>query len=149
MSYVRIWVHLVFTTKNREPLLLLNEVRKRVIEHIQYNSKMKNIWLDSINGQKEHIHCLILLNKEQSISKVAQMIKGESSYWINKNKLIKSRFEWQDDYFAVSISESQVDKVRAYIANQEEHHRKKSFTEEVEEFMKKYGFKIWDGSKNG
>ena len=59
---------------------------------------------------------------------------------MNETKLIRSKFEWQDDYIAVSVSKSILDKVRKYIANQEEHHRKKSFIEEVEEFRKKYGF---------
>jgi REP element-mobilizing transposase RayT len=68
------------------------------------------------------------------------LLKGESSYWINKNKLIKTKFEWQDEYFAVSVSESAVKKVRDYIKNQEEHHRKKSFQEEYNEFMRVYGF---------
>ena len=68
------------------------------------------------------------------------LLKGESSYWINKNKLIREKFEWQDEYFAVSVSESAVNKVRDYIKNQEEHHKKKSFQQEYNEFMRKYGF---------
>ena len=66
-----------------------------------------------------------------------QLIKGESSFWINKNKLTKTKFEWQDDYFVVSVSESQVYKIREYINNQEKHHRRKTFMEEYESFMKK------------
>ncbi|MCX7612535.1 MAG: transposase, partial [Ignavibacterium sp.] len=120
--------------------LATKELREKLYQHIIQNAKEKEIWLDSINGYKEHIHCLISLNKEQTISKVAQLIKGESSYWINKNKLTKTKFIWQDDYWAVSVSESQIDKVRQYILNQEEHHRVKTFTEEVDEFMKKYGW---------
>jgi putative transposase len=68
------------------------------------------------------------------------LLKGESSYWINKNKLIRQKFEWQDEYFAVSVSESAVNRVRENIKNQEEHHRKKSFQQEYDEFMRKYGF---------
>lgn len=97
--------------------------------------------MDCLNGYSDHIHCLISLNKEQTISKVAQLIKGESSYWINKNHLTKTKFYWQDDYWAVSVSESQFESVRNYIHNQEVHHKKKSFSEEVAEFMKKYGWK--------
>lgn len=69
-----------------------------------------------------------------------QLIKGESSFWINKNQLTQQKFDWQDEYFAVSVSESILDKVRNYIKNQEEHHRKKSFQEEYDEFLEKYGF---------
>lgn len=142
MSWVRIWVHLVFSTKNREPYLNSKELREKVFQHIQDNAKSKGIWLDSVNGYQDHTHCLISVNKDQTISKIAQFIKGESSYWINKNKLTKTKFIWQDDYWAVSVSESHIKSIREYISKQEEHHKVKSFTEEVDEFMKKYGWKF-------
>ena len=96
--------------------------------------------VDFINGYLEHVHCLISMNSGQNIDKILMLLKGESSYWINKNKLTSSKFDWQDEYFAVSVSESAVSRVRAYIKNQEEHHRKRSFEEEYQEFMKKYRF---------
>lgn len=139
MSFVKIWVHTVFSTKNREPLLS-KSIRKDVYEHIISNCHKKEIFLEAINGYSEHIHCLISLGKEQSISKVSQLIKGEASFWINKNELTTKKFMWQDDYFAVSVSESQVKQVVKYIQNQEAHHAKKSFAEEVDEFMNKYGW---------
>jgi REP element-mobilizing transposase RayT len=74
-----------------------------------------------------------------------QLIKGESSFWINKNELTKEKFEWQDEYFAVSVSESMIDKVREYIKKQEEHHSTKTFQEEYDEFISKYGFKKFNG----
>ncbi len=80
--------------------------------------------------------------KRQTIAEIAQQIKGESSNWINKQKLIKDHFRWQDDYYAVSVSESHLAKVRAYIQKQEEHHRKISFVEEVDQFMKHYGWNL-------
>jgi putative transposase len=141
MSFVKIWVHLVFATKNREPLLN-RELRSDLIQHIIENCKEKDIYLQAINGYTEHIHCLISLGKDQSVSKICQLIKGESSFWINKNNLTPEKFMWQDDYFAVSISESQVEAVTNYIKNQETHHSKKSFTEEVDEFMDKYGWQL-------
>ncbi len=87
----------------------------------------------------------ISFNAEQTIAKTVQLIKGESSYWINKNNLCTEKFEWQDDYFAVSVSESGVDAVRKYIKNQEQHHSKKTFQQEYDEFIEKYGFKIMKG----
>lgn len=139
MSFVKIWVHTVFATKNREPLLPA-AIRYDVQDHIIGNCKDKEIFLQAINGYTEHLHCLISLGKEQTISKILQLIKGESSYWINKNKLIPEQFMWQDDYYAVSVSESQVENVIRYIKNQELHHAKKTFEQEVEEFMIKYGW---------
>ena len=140
MSWVRVWIHLVFSTKNRVPFLGTTELRMKVYEHIRENSKKKKIWLDRVSGHKDHIHCLISLGKEQTISQVAQLIKGESSHWINQNHLTPQKFEWQNDFWAVSVSESHIDAVRKYIEKQEEHHKKKTFTEEVNEFMKKYGW---------
>lgn len=139
MSFVKIWIHLVFATKNRAPLLT-KKIRNDLYQHIIKNCKEKDIYLKSINGYTDHIHCLISLNKEQNIAKISQLIKGESSFWINQNNLIPEKFSWQDDYFAVSVSESQVDAVVKYINNQEKHHSQKSFNDEVEDFMNKYGW---------
>ncbi len=141
MSWVRIWVHLVFSTKNREPFLHNKEIRKEVFQHIKQNAERKELYLDCVNGFSDHAHCLISLNRELSISQTAQLIKGESSYWINQNKLTSNKFFWQDDYWAVGVSESHLKATRNYIFNQEEHHQKKSFTEEIDEYMKKYGWK--------
>ena len=141
MSWIRIWVHLVFSTKNREPYLSNPDLRKKVFQHIKQNAELKDIWIDMINGHSEHTHCLISLGRDQSLSKVAQLIKGESSYWINQNKLTKSKFVWQNDYWAVGVSESHLDSIRKYIQEQDIHHKKKSFNDEIELFMKKYGWK--------
>lgn len=93
-----------------------------------------------MNCVEEHIHVLISLGASQSVSKVAQLIKGESSHWVNSEALLRGRFEWQDEYIAISVSESDVQKVRNYILNQEEHHRRKTFMEEYSDFMEKYPF---------
>ena len=139
MPYLKIWVHLIWSTKNRERIIT-KEIKTKLLDHIRENAKTKNIYIDFINCEPEHIHTTISLGSDQSISKVAQLIKGESSNWINKNKLLPGHFEWQDEYIAVSVSESQINIVREYIKNQEEHHRKKSFVEEYEEFISKYEF---------
>jgi REP element-mobilizing transposase RayT len=140
MSWVRVWIHLVFTTKDKEKILS-EKIRKEVFMHIKTNAKQKEIKIDCVNGYLEHVHCLFLLNKEQTISKSVGLIKGESSHWINEKKFVRGKFSWQDDYWAVSVSESHVNAVRKYIHGQEEHHRKKSYAEEIDEFMKKYGWK--------
>jgi REP element-mobilizing transposase RayT len=109
--------------------------------HIRENAKEKGIHIDFINGYSDHCHCLVSLGVDQTIQKVMQLIKGESSFWMNNQKLILDKFEWQDEYFAVSVSESVLDRVRNYIKNQEQHHSKKTFDEEYDEFIVKYGFK--------
>ena len=142
MPFVKIWIHAVWATKNRKKLLN-KEIRSVVYEHIHQNALNKEILMDCVNGHIDHVHCLFRLKNDQTISKVVQLIKGESSFWVNKQKLIKSRFEWQDEYFAVSVSESQVNAARKYILNQEEHHKKKTFKQEYDEFIQKYGFHVF------
>ena len=140
MPLVKVYIHFVWSTKNRYPFLDSKELRTEVWNHIRTNAKEKGIFIDFVNGYSEHCHCLVSLGVDQTIQKVMQMIKGESSFWLNKNQLTKSKFEWQDEYFAASVSESMMDNVREYIKNQEEHHRKKSFQEEFDEFISKHGF---------
>lgn len=139
MPYIKIWVHLVWATKNREPLLT-QSIRQNVFTHIKENALKKGIHVDYVNGHIDHVHVLASLSSEQTISKIIQLMKGESSFWINQNNLTKSKFEWQDEYFAVSVSESNVHILRAYIMNQEIHHSKKTFQQEYHEFMERYGF---------
>jgi len=130
-----------FNLVNKEQEKLINkELKQILLQHIKENARLKNIFIDTLNCVQDHIHLLISLGREQTISKIVMLIKGESSNWVNKNKLLKGRFEWQDEYIAVSVSESQVDKVREYIKNQEEHHRIKTFEEEYNLFLKKYHF---------
>jgi len=139
MSFVKVMIHAVWGTKNRYPFLT-KEVREKLISHIKENAKTKQIYIDRLDGHTEHLHCLFGLNADTSIAKTLQLLKGESAFWINKQQLTASKFEWADEYFAVSVSESIVDKVRAYIDGQEEHHKKVTFTQEYEEFISKYNF---------
>ncbi len=140
MAYVKIMIHAVWGTKSREPYLT-KEVRHQVIGHIKQNARDKEIFIDRLNGHNDHLHCLMGLNADMSIAKAMHLIKGESAFWINKHTITKCRFEWADEYFAVSVSESMLDKVRMYIDTQEEHHKKVTFTQEYEEFIRKYNFK--------
>jgi putative transposase len=140
MPYVRIWIHFVWATKNR--VECLNEsIRTSLYEHIKSNASEKGIYIDHINGFTDHVHNLISLGTDQTIAKIMQSIKGESSLWLNKQGFLKDKFQWQEEYFAVSVSESMVGQVRQYIRNQPEHHKHKSFQEEYEELISKYGFR--------
>src|SRR5688572_8837805 len=100
----------------------------------------KKIHIDFLNGYFEHVHCLLSLGSDQTLEKLMQLIKGESSFWINKNQLTKKRFGWQDEYFVASVSESNVAAVRRYIARQEEHHSKVPFDREFDDMLIRAGF---------
>lgn len=139
MAQVRIWIHAVWATKKRQPFMKNRNKRIELFKHIKAYAKEKKIYLDFINGFDDHVHCLISMACDQNIAQIMSLLKGESSHWVNKVKLFESDFAWADDYYAVSVSQSAVERVRNYIKNQEDHHRKKAFKEECEEFMMRYG----------
>ena len=140
MAYLRVWIQLVWSTKNREPFINSTEMRQKLFQHIAENAMNKNIYLDCVNGTYDHVHTLVSLGPDQTLAKIAQLLKGESSHWFNQQGLTRQKFEWQDEYFAASVSDSGVQQVRMYINGQEEHHRKKSFSEEWSELMKNHRF---------
>ena len=142
MSFVKINVHAVWGTKLRRSVLK-PDILDSVCSHIKQNAKSKNIWIDTINGYDDHLHCLAELHKELSICKQMQLIKGESSHWINKNNFFPFNFSWAEDFYAVSVSEKDLDAVRMYINNQQEHHSKMSFQEECEQL--KIRFRLLEG----
>jgi len=143
MPYVKVWIHLVWSTKDRQSFLK-DDIRPTIFQHMRDNAKKKDIFLDFINGYREHVHALVSLGTEQTISNIVKLMKGESSHWVNQNNLIDLKFEWQHEYFAVSVCESLLDKTRDYIRNQEAHHSKKGFDDEFELMLKKYGFQRFE-----
>jgi len=137
MSYVKIWVHAVWGTKKHYPYLT-EPIRVKVFKHIRENAQKHSIHINFINGIEDHVHCLLLLNADLSISKTVNLIKGESSHWINQEKITAERFEWADEYFAGSVSDSRVKFVRDYIRNQQIHHQKTSFEDEYQKFIDEF-----------
>ncbi len=144
MPYVKNWLHCVWGTKVRTHYLV-GAMKYELLMHIRANAKEKDIYIDFINGGEEHLHCLLSLKYDHSLSYVMQMIKGESSHWINKNSLTKQKFKWAEEYYAVSVSESHIPRVRNYIKNQELHHKTQSWQEETDELIRVYGFEKFEG----
>ena len=105
MSFVKVLIHAVWGTKSHYPFLT-KAVRQQVLSPIKENEQKKQIFIDRLNGHTEHLHCLFALNADITIAKTLQLLKGESAHWINEQQPTKSRFEWADEYFAVSVSES-------------------------------------------
>ena len=93
MPFVKVYIHFVWSTKNRIQSLDSLELRQKVWQHIRDNAKKKGIFIDFVNGYAEHCHCLVSLGTDQTIKKVMQLIKGESAFWINKESLTKQKFE--------------------------------------------------------
>ena len=127
--------------------MLEKGMRNKVFDHIKVNAREKAIRLDTIGGYVDHVHVLISLGSDQTIAKISQLLKGESSHWANQDVLTRNKIEWQDEYTALSVGESMLDNVREYIRGQEEHHRKKTFAEEYRELLKGQGYSF-DGLKS-
>ena len=137
-SFIKIWIHAIWATKERMPLIHPS-VEKTVHQYMNQQLKEQGCPVRIINGMPDHVHCLFLLSREKSISEVIKQIKGSTSHFINQNNLIPEKFSWQTGYAAYSVSESAVERVFQYIKNQKAHHQKKTFQNEFEAFQKLYG----------
>ncbi len=140
-AFTQLYIHIVFAVKYRERLLI-KKMRDELFKYISgiiSNRKHKVI---IINGVQDHIHILIGLNPNDKISDLVACIKRESSSFINEKKFFSGKFHWQDGYGAFSYGRSQLDDIYKYIADQEMHHKKRTFREEYVELLKKFEIKF-------
>jgi len=140
-TFTQLYVHIVFAVKYRERLLT-KEMRDELFKNISgiiTNRKHKVL---IINGVADHIHILIGLNPNDTLSDLVACIKRESSFFINTKKWFSGKFHWQDGYGAFSYGKSQLDDIYKYIANQETHHKKRTFREEYIELLKRFEIKF-------
>ncbi|MFN2576862.1 MAG: IS200/IS605 family transposase [Pyrinomonadaceae bacterium] len=145
-SYSRCWLHLIWETLRREPMLDRRAAAK-ASENLSAYSREKRIYMKINYFNADHTHALIDLPTNQPIEQIIQLLKGSSSHWINQNRLVRGRFAWGRGYGAFSVSHSDVDRVWKYIANQRMHHRKRTFEDEYQLFVKFYGLE-WRGEGN-
>ncbi|HEY2328383.1 MAG TPA: IS200/IS605 family transposase [Verrucomicrobiae bacterium] len=137
-SYSRVWLHLVWATLERRPLLDKPAALKLSAYLTDY-AKQKGIYMKINYVNADHVHALIDLPTNLSIEDMMQLFKGSSSHWVNEQNLVAGKFGWGRGYGVFSVSESIVAEVCAYIANQEEHHRKRNFDEELKLFVERHG----------
>lgn len=145
-SYSRLWTHLIWETLSREPMLDKRSAAKASHFLTDYALK-KGIYMKINYFNADHTHALIDLPTNICIEEVIKLFKGSSSYWINQNRLVRGRFAWGRGYGAFSVSHSDVERVARYIANQEEHHRRRTFAEEYEIFVSRYGLEWRDENR--
>ena len=145
-SYSRCWLHLIWETLRREPMLDKRAAAQASRNLSQYSYE-KGIYMKINYFNPEHTHALIDLPTNLTIEEVIKLLKGSSSHWINEQQLVKGRFAWGRGYGAFSVSQSDLDRVVRYIAGQEKHHRKLSFAQEYELFVKRYGLE-WRDEEN-
>jgi REP element-mobilizing transposase RayT len=138
-SLCKVYVHFVWTTKNRERLLPPS-ARTRLYEHLFKNARENSILIEALNVQPEHVHMLVNLSRTSAIEELAKLLKGESSHWINHNNVIPEKFSWQTGYGAFSVSYMHFKNVIVYINNQDKHHQRATFLMEYETLLHKYGY---------
>lgn len=127
---LRVWIHAVWSTKKRMPVLTL-AIRKELFGHMMDVGRSKGFVMDRVNGYNDHVHVLFALRSTQCIADIINHLKGESSRYINRNKLTYSVFEWQSDYYACSVSDIGLKNVQDYIDSQEAHHKSRPFKTEL------------------
>lgn len=136
-TYTQIHIQSVFAVQGRKSLIdkEWNDELYKFITGIIHNHGHKVL---QINGMPDHVHVLFGFRPTQSLADLMQQVKQDSSSWINRKRFLKDRFSWQAGYGAFSYSKSQIPSVIRYIQNQEEHHKKKNFTEEYIELLEKF-----------
>ena len=147
-SLVKNYLHIVFSTKHRQEFIhppIENEL------HAYLGGICNDLECQSIivGGYTDHVHILCMLSKKIALMKLMEELKSHSSKWMKTKADNLSSFYWQDGYGAFSVNPSQVDTVINYIANQKEHHQKKTFQDEYRAFVKKYKVEyderyVWD-----
>jgi len=137
-SFNKIWIHAIWSTKDRVPLIQ-TKIEKQIYEYMRNQFIEIGCPVRIINGMPDHVHCLFLLNPQKTIADVIKQVKGSTSHFINEQNLLNDKFSWQTGYAGYSVSESVLEKVFQYIKNQKEHHVKKTFEQEYNEFLKIYG----------
>jgi REP element-mobilizing transposase RayT len=136
-TYTQLYIQFVFAVKNRASLIQPSWEQQlfKYITGIVQNHQHKMI---AINGMPDHIHLLVGLHPNQSISRLMQIVKGEASEWINTKGFITGKFQWQEGYGAFSYGKSQIKIVHQYIMNQKQHHQKTSFVSEYKSLLMKF-----------
>ncbi len=140
-SCTNLLYHIVFATKNRHPWLA-PDIRPRVHEYLGGIVRGAGGIALAIGGTEDHVHLLIKTRADQSIADVVRIIKANSSGWVHDTFAGLREFGWQDGYGAFTVSQSQVEALQRYIANQEEHHRRYSFREEFIRLLQAHGIEF-------
>jgi REP element-mobilizing transposase RayT len=141
-SLAKIYIHAIFSTKNREPVLA-DEWRDELLHVLGGSANNTGCQSLIVGGVADHVHMLFQLARTITIADAMKSVKSSSSAWVNQTQGLPGPFHWQGGYAAFSVSQSQVETVREYIRKQPEHHAQKSFQDELREWLRRYGIE-WD-----
>ena len=137
-TLVSLLVHVIFSTKNHEPFISPS-IEPELFAYMGGILKNQNSRLLDAGGTADHVHLLISQSKNVSLSSLMKDLKKDSSLWIKTKGCEFDNFHWQDGYGAFSIGHSQIDALKKFISQQKEHHRKRTFQEELMAFFDEYG----------
>lgn len=148
-SLANIYLHLVFSTKERTPFLSDKEIRKEMHAYMASIFKKQESSALIVGGTEDHVHILFNLSRKLPLTDIVRDVKRSSSIWIKKKGRELDNFSWQNGYGAFSVSRSKLDEVERYIKRQENHHEKMKFQDELRALLKKQGIQyderfIWD-----
>jgi putative transposase len=147
-SLVKNYMHIVFSTKHREPLIY-PPYEKELHDYLASICKSYECQPIKIGGYADHVHILCMLSKKIALMTLLEKVKGSSSKWMKTKDESLTNFYWQDGYGGFSVAPSDVDNVIDYITNQHEHHSKRSFQDEYRGILKNYAVEyderyVWD-----
>ena len=134
-TYTQIYIHYVFAVQNRLSLIQ-SKWKNDLYKYITGIVEQQGHKLLQIGGMSDHVHALVSMSPKQSLSDLMFHVKRSSSLWINENRFVMGKFSWQEGFGAFSYGKSQIPNVATYIENQEQHHKKRNFTEEYLELLK-------------
>jgi REP element-mobilizing transposase RayT len=147
-SFASLHYHLVFSTKNREPFLRA-DLHPRLFEYFGGILRAHGGCLVAAGGVEDHVHLLVRLSRDMAVAEALRLLKTNSSKWIHDTGAGPSAFAWQTGYAAFTVSLSQIDAVKDYLARQEEHHRTQTFQDEYRALLRRHGIDfderyLWD-----
>jgi REP element-mobilizing transposase RayT len=148
-SLAQIYVHIIFSTKNRQPFLADRTLRARVHAYLVGICKQQDSPSLIIGGALDHVHILCRLSKTCDLASLVRELKRDSSKWIKGEYRDLADFHWQQGYGAFSVSPTHIEPLTQYVRNQEEHHKRTSYQDEFRRLCKKYGLVLderyaWD-----
>ena len=148
-SHAQVWLHIVFSTKDRRPFLQNESTRDEVFRMLAHQVKESGCVSASVGGYVDHVHLLTGLSRTITIAKLVEKMKTETSRWAKTTNRGTPKFSWQNGYGVFSVSHSNRHQVDDYIRNQSEHHSRMTFQEEYRSLCKKHGIDVderyvWD-----
>jgi REP element-mobilizing transposase RayT len=141
-SLACLYVHLIFSTKNREPFLV-PDLAPRLYGYIGGILRETGSVLVEAGGMPDHVHLLVSLGRQASVADTVRKVKANSSRWVHETFPDRAAFAWQNGYGAFTVSHSNVESVREYLRGQAEHHKKRTFHDEYREFLRRHAIE-WD-----